>query len=109
MSPLKQLCAYWSSTGSSPSPSGGTVAGGMPFDAEEGAELEREAPPEDCELRAEVDGGLLLGVSLTVALAVSVESLLPSSRRYNATPIAATTTTPATMSAIRVFLLPVGG
>jgi hypothetical protein len=49
----------------------------------------------------------LVELAVVVELAVLVSSSLPSSRK-RATPIAARTTTPATMSAIRVFLLPFG-
>src|SRR3954467_3655929 len=102
MSPSQQLRAYWLSAGSSPSPSGVIPAGGMPFPPGDPVDGDcGDAPPADGEL-------FVPGVAVAVALAVSVESLL-FSNRASATPIAASTTTPATISVMRVFLCPLGG
>src|SRR5215212_5208867 len=69
---------------------------------------EDELDDEDVEDR-EDDDGLLSELELAdvVELAVVLSSSLPRSRN-RATPIAASTTTPATINAISVFLLPFG-
>jgi len=98
-------------TGSSPSPVGGTVAGGMSPD---GSALELEADEEDVEreldelLRSDVVALASLLALVLEPVAVVLPSSLPRSS-HSATPTAASTTTPATTSAISVFLLPFDG
>jgi hypothetical protein len=68
-------------------------------------ELDEELDDEDREV---VDGLLeLLELADVEELAVLLSSSFPRSRN-SATPMAASTTTPATISAIRVFLFPFG-
>jgi hypothetical protein len=74
----------------------------------EGALEDSELEDEDDEDREDVDGLLSeLELADVVELAVVLASSSPSSRK-RATAIAASTTTPATINAIRVFLLPFG-
>src|SRR4051812_38601210 len=117
MSPVKQLCASWSSAGSLPSPVGGFVACGIPPPGRllavvssvllEVSSLDEEDDDDEDEVRDEDEDDVEVADEVLATTGSSFLSLLSS--RISATAMPARTTTPAATSAMIVPLLFFGG